>query len=76
MKAYLYTKLRCHFALAGTTPKSFGVREEHRVSKDLFDAIGAELRSQQLHVEYFVVPANENSPYYNFVTETVLRWLR
>ena len=39
IKAYMYTKLRCHFALRGSEQKSFGVREEHRVSHELFCAI-------------------------------------
>ncbi|EGU73900.1 hypothetical protein FOXB_15591, partial [Fusarium oxysporum f. sp. conglutinans Fo5176] len=76
MKAYLYTKLRCHFALLGSTKKSFGIREEHRVSKDLLNAIDTEFHSRQLQDERLTVPANQNSPYYDFTTETVLRWLR
>lgn len=32
-KAYLYTKLRCRFGLAGSMQKSFGIQEEHRISK-------------------------------------------
>lgn len=36
MKAYIYTKLRCHHALLGSMHKSFGIREEQRVSRDLF----------------------------------------
>ncbi|EXM12789.1 hypothetical protein FOTG_18732 [Fusarium oxysporum f. sp. vasinfectum 25433] len=39
IKAYLYTKLRCHHAILGSMRKSFGIREEHRVSKELFYAI-------------------------------------
>lgn len=33
VKAYLYTKLRCHFASLGSIAKSFEIREEHRVSR-------------------------------------------
>ncbi|KAH7471845.1 hypothetical protein FOMA001_g13281 [Fusarium oxysporum f. sp. matthiolae] len=76
MKAYLYTKLRCHFALLGSIKKSFGIREEHRVSNGLFNAIDTAFHAQQLQDEHFMAPANQNSPYYNFTTETVLRWLR
>ncbi|KAG7000021.1 hypothetical protein FocnCong_v012501 [Fusarium oxysporum f. sp. conglutinans] len=76
MKAYLYTKLRGHFALLGSIKKSFGIREEHRVSNGLFNAIDTEFHAQQLQDEHFMAPANQNSPYYNFTTETVLRWLR
>jgi hypothetical protein len=62
MKAYLYTKLRCHFALAGSTRKSFGVREEHRIYKDLFDVIDLEFRSRQLQDECLSVSPNRDSP--------------
>ncbi|PNP55221.1 hypothetical protein FNYG_15524 [Fusarium nygamai] len=49
IKAYLYTKLRCHHAIIGSKQKSFGIREEHRVSKDLFYAIDTQIRSRELH---------------------------
>lgn len=45
MKAYLYTKLRCHHALQGSVLKSFGIREEHRVSKLSLHAMNADFRA-------------------------------
>ncbi|KAH6974817.1 hypothetical protein EDB80DRAFT_595282, partial [Ilyonectria destructans] len=76
IKAYLYTKLRCHYALLGSMQKSFGIREEHRVSKELFHAIDSRMRSRELHNMRLVVPTNDSSPYYSFTTDTLLRWLR
>ncbi|KAH6691812.1 hypothetical protein BKA61DRAFT_584821 [Leptodontidium sp. MPI-SDFR-AT-0119] len=39
IKAYLYAKARCHYGIQGSAQKSFGLREEHRVSAALFYAI-------------------------------------
>ncbi|RBR24094.1 uncharacterized protein FIESC28_03093 [Fusarium coffeatum] len=76
IKAYLYTKLRCHYALLGSMQKSFGIREEHRVSKELFDAIDNRMRSRELHNQRLIIPTDDNSPYYSFTTDTLLRWVR
>ncbi|KAH7114180.1 hypothetical protein B0J13DRAFT_533688 [Dactylonectria estremocensis] len=76
IKAYLYTKLRCHYALLGSMQKSFGIREEHRVSKELFYAIDSRIRSQELQNKRLVVPTGDSSPYYSFTTDNLLRWMR
>jgi hypothetical protein len=76
MKAYLYTKLRCHFALRGSTQKSFGVRTEHRVSRELFRAIDTEFRIRPQHTQRLVSTSGNDAPYYRLSTATLLRWLR
>ncbi|KAH7114164.1 hypothetical protein B0J13DRAFT_630962 [Dactylonectria estremocensis] len=76
IKAYLYTKLRCHYALLGSMQKSFGIREEHRISKDLFYAIDSQMSSRELHDKHLVIPTDDSSPYYSFTTDTLLRWVR
>ncbi|KAG4256530.1 hypothetical protein BFJ72_g14788 [Fusarium proliferatum] len=76
IKAYLYTKLRCHHAIIGSKQKSFGIREEHRVSKELFYAIDTQIRSRELHDKHLVVPTDDGSPYYSFTTDTLLTWVR
>ncbi|KID83860.1 AT hook, DNA-binding motif protein [Metarhizium guizhouense ARSEF 977] len=76
MKAYLYTKLRCHYALHGSVRKSFGLREEHRISRALFHSIDSEFRNRQVHILGTTVEKTENSMYHSFTTETLLRWLR
>jgi hypothetical protein len=63
MKAYLYTKLRCHFALRGSTQKSFGVRTEHRVSRELFRAIDTEFRIRPQHTQRLVSTSGNDAPY-------------
>ena len=76
VKAYLYTKLRCHFASLGSMQKSFGIREEHRVSWEVFRAIGRHLRTRGLHDQQPLILTADGSPYYSFTTQTVLRWVR
>ncbi|RSL86279.1 hypothetical protein CDV31_016424 [Fusarium ambrosium] len=76
IKAYLYTKLRCHYALLGSMQKSFGIREEHRVSGALFYAIDSQMRARELHDRRLVIPTDESSPYVSFTTDTLLRWVR
>lgn len=75
MKAYLYTKLRCHYALHGSVRKSFGLREEHRISKALFYSIDSEFRNRQVHTQGITVEKTETSMYYSFTTETLTSWL-
>jgi hypothetical protein len=76
VKAYLYTKLRCHFASLGAMAKSFGIREEHRVSRALFQTMGRHLQSRGLDDQRLVTPTEDGSPYYSFKTQTVLQWVR
>ncbi|KAJ4222866.1 hypothetical protein NW757_014389 [Fusarium falciforme] len=76
IKAHLYTKLRCHYALLGSMQKSFGIREEHRVSNELFYAVDSQMGSRELHDKRLVIPTDDSSPYYSFTTDTLLRWVR
>jgi hypothetical protein len=76
IKAYLYTKLRCHYALLGSMQKSFGIREEHRISRELFYAVDGQMSSRELHDKRLVIPTDDSSPYYSFTTDTLLRWVR
>ncbi|KAF4332448.1 hypothetical protein FBEOM_13752 [Fusarium beomiforme] len=76
IKAYLYTKLPCHYALLGSMQKSFGIREEHLISKELFYAIDNQMRSRELHNKRLIIPTDDGSPYYSFTTDTLLRWVR
>ena len=76
MKAYLYAKWRCHSGLRGSTKKSFGVREEHRMSDRLFRAIDERFRERGLHQQHLTIPIGPTAPYYSFRTTTMLRWLR
>ena len=44
-QAYLASKRRCHYSLLGSSKKSFGIREEHRISWPLFLSLMRQLRS-------------------------------
>ena len=76
MKAYIHMKLRCHFALRGSVRKSFGVREEHRVSKALFDTIDAQFRSRGIQNQRLISQTAGDDPYHTFTTATITEWLR
>jgi hypothetical protein len=76
IRAYLYTKLRCHYAISGSMQKCFGTREEHRISKKLFDQIDARFQQRQLHTRRFRSAHDGNPSYYTFTTTTLLKWLR
>jgi hypothetical protein len=76
IRAYQYTKLRCHHATQGSMEKSFGIREEHRMSKELFNRIDAEFRRRNIHTRHFRPATGGNRPYHTYATATVMRWLR
>ncbi|KAH7341167.1 hypothetical protein BKA66DRAFT_448341 [Pyrenochaeta sp. MPI-SDFR-AT-0127] len=76
IRAYLYTKLRCHYAISGSTQKCFGTREEHRVSKSLFGHISTRFEQRQLHTQRFRLAQDRNPSHYTFTTTTLLNWLR
>ncbi|KAJ4011434.1 hypothetical protein NW761_015129 [Fusarium oxysporum] len=44
-RAYLASKRRCHYGLTDSKQRSFGVREEYRISWTLFQSVLAVLRS-------------------------------
>lgn len=44
LSAYLHCKARCHEALTASLQKSFGIRQEYRVSWKLFELIDVEMR--------------------------------
>ncbi|KAF4461824.1 AT hook DNA-binding motif [Fusarium albosuccineum] len=75
IKAYPYTKLRCHYALLGSMQKSFGIREGYRNSKELFYAVESQMSSRELHYERLVIPTDDSSSYYSFTTDTLLQWV-
>jgi hypothetical protein len=76
MRAYLYTKRRCHHALHGSQRKSFGLREEHRVSYDLFQQIDYELHQrQQGQAPVLSSPPNRHT-FYTYPTSTLAAWFR
>jgi hypothetical protein len=75
MKSYLYAKARCHYGIQGSMKKSFGVREEYRVSTALLDAITGRFEALGL-VEQEVGPVEGPRPYITHPTTTALSWFR
>ncbi|KAJ4288629.1 hypothetical protein N0V90_011866 [Kalmusia sp. IMI 367209] len=76
IRAYLYTKLRRHYTIYGSTQKCFGTREEHRVSKKLFSQIDARIQQRRLDTLRFRSAQDSNRSYYILTTSTMLKWLR
>lgn len=75
IKAYLYAKARCHYGLLGSMQKSFGVREEHRISRELFMAIDQQFRLRNCH-QIAISPAGDELPYFTHLTTAILSWHR
>jgi hypothetical protein len=71
LRGYLHTKARCHVALQACEQRSFGIREEHRVTKDLFESIDAAMAGQD-HPD----PGPEGMAYFRHRTATLLGWYR
>ena len=76
VKSYVYIKGRCDDALRGSTRKSTGVREEHRMSDRLFRAVDQRFRVRELYQHYLRILSGPSALYYSFRTSTILRWLR
>ncbi|KAE8383988.1 hypothetical protein BDV23DRAFT_192381 [Aspergillus alliaceus] len=75
IQAYLHMKQRCHAALQGSYLKIFGLREEHRVSQDLFQAIHIKIHGQDLHRTWIPGTPGAVEPFYSLLTPTLLFWL-
>ncbi|KAF4345758.1 hypothetical protein FBEOM_276 [Fusarium beomiforme] len=55
-RAYLASKRRCHYGLTDSKQRSFGVREEYRMSWTLFQSVLAVLRSLTLEARCHQLP--------------------
>jgi hypothetical protein len=73
IKSYLYAKARCYHGMQGSMQKSFGVREEHRISAALFRAIDRRFDTLNLRLQR-IAPARGELPYVTHPTATVLSW--
>ena len=75
IKAYLYAKARCHYGLQGSMQKSFGLREEHRISTELFQAVS--LQMEELGVHDSEIGASSNiMPFTTHKSKAALSWIR
>ncbi len=78
IKGYLHAKGRCHNALQGSVRKSFGVREEHRVSRGLFGRIGGEFLTRRLDGRRMQSQSlvEDERPYFTHGSDTIMGWFR
>lgn len=73
-KSYLGSKARCAAGLVGSMKKSFGTREEHRMTLDLANQLRDRL--ERMGVWDREIPAAASpQPYWRIPTETFLRFL-
>lgn len=73
LKAYLHCKDRCYYGFQASQQKSFGTREEHRVSRTLFRAMDCHMRALDMHNQK-EWPSIER-PYVTLLTTTALSWM-
>ncbi|EDN07492.1 predicted protein [Histoplasma mississippiense (nom. inval.)] len=76
LQAYLHTKQRCHRALEASRQKAFAVREEYRVSGELYRAIHAAMQDQGWVDEPLPQPASSLRPFHHQPTPLIMDWLR
>jgi hypothetical protein len=74
-KAYLYSKARCHHGLHASNQKSFGVREEYRVSTALLSAITSRFEARDLYDQEHAAPQGEQ-PYFTYQSAAIMSWVR
>lgn len=75
IKAYLYAKARCHHGLQGSMQKSFGLREEHRISAALLDSVNYRFEALGLDQQK-IDPVGDRLPFVTHATQTILSWCR
>lgn len=75
IKSYLYAKARCHHRIQSSVQKSFGVREEYRVSTSLLARVTEQLEAIGLKDQELTSPQGER-PYITQYTSTALAWFR
>lgn len=75
IRAYLHTKQRCHTALQGCRSRSYGTREEYRVTGAVLEAMDEILQQRQLAHVPFQVPQGPR-PFFAHPTPLIQDWWR
>ncbi|EER22854.1 hypothetical protein CPC735_001700, partial [Coccidioides posadasii C735 delta SOWgp] len=75
LRAYIHTKRRCHVAISDCRQRSYGTREEYRVTAAVLQAMDRILRESNLADHPTVVPQCP-APFLNYRTDQLLGWLR
>ena len=77
LRGYLHTKARCHLALQGAQDRSYGTREEYRVTATLLSALDGEMEARGGNGVLHVPPRDvAPPPFYCHTTDDALQWLR
>lgn len=77
LRGYLHTKARCHLALQGARGRSYGTREEYRVTATLLSALNGEMEAQGGNGVLHVPPRDVAlPPFYCHTTDDAVQWLR
>ena len=75
LRAYLHTKQRCSVALAGCRDRSYGTREEYRVTGAVLVALDA-LFCEQGIANHPLEPPASSRPFFTHPTTLMLDWWR
>lgn len=75
LRAYLHTKQRCHIALADCRHRSYGTREEYRVTGTVLVEMDQILRQANQADQPLLVPTTP-MPFFSHRTDQILAWLR
>jgi hypothetical protein len=75
LQAYLHTKRRCHVGLEGCRHRSYGTREEYRVTGSLLVAIDELFHQRELATIPLPSPP-DHRPFFTHPTSLILDWFR
>ena len=75
LKAYIHTKQRCHFALAGCRNRFYGTREEYRISGPVLREMDRIFHESNMANERLLV-SSDLAPFFSHRTADVLDWVR
>jgi hypothetical protein len=75
LQAYLHTKMRCHAALSGCRFRSYGTREEYRVTGAVFQAMDAIFRARGV-ADTPLTPPSTVQPFFVYPTSVMIDWWR
>lgn len=73
LRAYLHTKIRCYAALEGCRFRSYGTREEYRVTGAVFQAMDAIWRAQGAADVPLVMP-DTSQAFFVYPTSVMMDW--
>lgn len=76
LRAYLHTKQRSHVAFQGCRDRSYGTREEYRLTGHTLAAVDRRLRELGLDTVILPPPPAQTQPFYVYPTPMIIDWWR